>query len=322
MQFTSFPVGCGNDDLFLDRIEVDPCGIIRVIGWSSFSEIKQCPRVFLDSHIVPFLQHYRVTRPDVDARVGVTSSLQTGLVFEFLGSESLAGRQFEALSIQIDGFPQFRFQGAFEFLSPHYRGFLTSSWVRHRETVYLSGPPNMDVHPDILALAKKLEGPVLDFGCGSGAVVAELQKLGREARGLELDTPLIRDAISPQLAGSVTLYDGRFPSSFSTASFKSVFCSEVLEHIPDFRSAVREIARLATHQVIFTVPDIAAIPIGFRHGLAPWHLLESTHVNFFNQKSLESLLLGYFAKIDFGRVCPCNFNDSPFHVSLVASCFK
>src|SRR5437763_15527996 len=99
---------------------------------------------------------------------------------------------------------------------------------------------------------------------------------------------MIRESIRPGVSSSITLYDGQFPSPLQNGSFKSVFCSEVLEHIPDYETAIREIARLATERVTFTVPNASAIPNGFRHRVVPCHLLEGTHVNFFTQTSLVS----------------------------------
>src|SRR5205823_8419709 len=133
---------------------------------------------------------------------------------------------------------------------------------------------NRAVNPDTLALAKQLREPVLDFGCGSGALITELRALGTQAQGLELDTQVIRQSIRSEATPYITLYDGQFPSPFFNGSFRSVFCSEVLEHIPQFEEAIRDIARLATEKVIFTVPDASAIPLGFLHVLVPWHLLE------------------------------------------------
>jgi hypothetical protein len=65
---------------------------------------------------------------------------------------------------------------------------------------------------------------------------------------------------------------------------------------------------------------MTAIPVGFRHKLIPWHLLEATHVNFFTQKSLGSLLRRYFRRVEFGRISLTAVNDSPYYVSLVAFC--
>lgn len=139
-----------------------------------------------------------------------------------------------------------------------------------------------------------------------------MRRIGVEAYGLELDSPIIRESIPPQSAGAITLYDGSFPSPFEDGRFQSVICSEVLEHIPDYQAAIRDIARLAIEKVIFTVPDASAIPVGFRHGVVPWHLLEGTHVNFFTQQSLKHALESSFSKIEFGRIGLVHLNDTAF----------
>ncbi len=321
MRFTSFALARPFGNGFLDHLDLDPSGIIRIAGWLKGPvEPKIIPAVHLDREDVPFLEHYRLSRPDVEPLPGMNSVFQPGFVFEYLLPESLSWREFESISITGPKSLNARFEGRFAFVAPHYRALLDSREVYHRDRIYGSGPPNPAVHPDILALAKKLPDPVLDFGCGSGALVVELQSAGIEAHGLELDTDVIVRSIRPESKNLVTLYDGRFPSPFPARKFRSVFCSEVLEHIPDFQGAIREVARLAASRVVFTVPDASAIPLGFRHGLTPWHLLEATHVNFFNQNSLRAALEPCFRQITFGRVCQCTFNDSPFYVSLVADC--
>jgi SAM-dependent methyltransferase len=322
MQFTSLTIARPVKNAFLDVVELDPSGIIRIRGWSRLPfDPNTVPRVSLEHETVPLLQQYRVTRPDVESTVEGIKVLQAGLVFEYLVPESLLSRAFKSCSI-IAGKLEIYFEGEFNFLNPHYRGLFDTRCVYHRENIYGSGPPNSAVNADTLALAKTLPEPVLDFGCGSGALVAELRALGIAAQGLELDTQIIRQSMHYAAGPYVTLYNGQFPSPLSAGSFRSVFCSEVLEHIPDFAGAIREIARVATERVIFTVPDASAIPLGFRHTLVPWHLLEGTHLNFFNQISLQRALESHFSKIEFGRISPCTMNDSPFHVSLVAVCLK
>jgi SAM-dependent methyltransferase len=309
-------------DIFLETLELDPSGIIRVSGWSRVRfESNAVPRVFLDRENIPFLQHYRIERADVKSVIKDINVPQAGIIFEYLVPESVTSKPFRSISIALDDL-EVHFEGEFGFVNPHYRGLFDSQRVYHRENIYGCGPPNSAVSPDTLALAKKLPGPVLDFGCGSGALITELRTLGVEAHGLELDSPPIRQSIQPDVAPHITLYDGQLPSPFSAGSFRSVFCSEVLEHIPQFEAAIRDIARLATERVIFTVPDASVIPLGFRHALVPWHLLEGTHVNFFNQTSLRRALEPHFSSIDFGRISPCTMNDSPFYVSLVAVCLK
>ncbi len=247
---------------------------------------------------------------------------QTGLELHYLVPESMIGQEYTALTLELETGDPLRFEVHARFLSPDYRVLLHSPEVLHRAHIYGSGPPNLTIHPHIVELAKELKGPVLDFGCGRGALVGELRRAGIEAYGLELESEIIRQAIPPDLAPFITLYDGALPSPFQDNQFRSVACSEVLEHIPNYLAAIADIARIASEQVLFTVPDASAIPLGFRHGCVPWHLMEATHVNFFNQASLEHALKPHFSRIEFGRIGQSRFNDSVYYVSLAAMCLK
>jgi ubiquinone/menaquinone biosynthesis C-methylase UbiE len=110
------------------------------------------------------------------------------------------------------------------------------------------------------------------------------------------------------------------PVPFADRSFDVVVCSEVLEHIPEYRQALAEIARVCRGRAILTVPDMSAIPLGCWHRLIPWHLLESTHFNFFTQESLAECLRPLFPVVSFGRIGMSRINETPYFVSLVASC--
>jgi len=319
--FHEFPIGRPGLGGFLDILQVDPSGIIRILGWSdSLFRVEQAPGIYLEGERVPFLQHFRYHRGD--AALAVSSGYtQRGLALDYLTPDHLIGRSLTVLRLEFEN-GELEFEADFHFLNPNYRELLNSPDVWRREQIYGSGPPNVAVHPEVLDLAKELKGPVLDFGCGRGALIAALQPLGVEAYGLELNSDLLRQVIPPSLKSLITLYDGAFPSPFRDAQFRSVMCSEVLEHIPDYQSAVRDIARLTSESAVFTVPDASAIPVGFRHGSVPWHLLEGTHVNFFTQQSLHNALQPHFSKIEFGRVGLSRFNDSSYFVSLAAFCSK
>jgi SAM-dependent methyltransferase len=302
---------------FADSVELDACGLIRISGWSTGSVSNgDAPRVKIQLHEIPFLQMYRFERGDVEAVAGGIP--QAGLVFEYLVPETLCHQAMKSHTLSISGLASFRLPEGFEFLIPHYKGLFDSRDVLHRENMYGSGPPNRVSSPEAIALAESLTGRILDFGCGSGALIRHLRSKGFDAYGIELDSPIIRQHMYPEMSPFITLYAGEFPSPFAEKAFDCVFCSEVLEHIPDFQGAVAELARLARKKVLITVPDMSAIPVGFRHGIIPWHLLERTHVNFFTQTSLEHLLRRHFSQIEFGRVSLCKVNESHFFTSLVA----
>ncbi len=322
MQASTFDIARAIPGAFLDYLQVDPSGIIRLIGWSTagFAEGK-LPAVLLDGEAIPFLQSFRFRRPDV---LSESTSLlnQTGLEFNYLVPESRTHQRVKTLTLQLAPDVALHYQLDSQFVNPDYRSLFDSPEVLHRDQIYGSGPPNSKVHPHVAELAKQLRGPVLDFGCGQGALLDEFQTAGIEAHGLELDSPMIRAFVPAEKLQSITLYDGSFPAPFADRSFESVVCSEVLEHIPDYRTALAEIARIAIRKVLITVPDATAIPLGFRHGSVPWHLLESTHVNFFNQESLASALKPHFSHIEFGRLGSRAFNDTPYYVTLTAMCLK
>ncbi len=323
MRFSSFTLSRPVGEVFFDQLQLDPCGLIRIVGWSRIPvQQAMIPQVMLDGQPIPLLQQYGVTRRDVEMMASQISPVHAGLVLEYLLPQALAQGSYQSISISLPPYFEAAFRGRFDFVDAHYRPLLDRPEVLHREHIYGVGPPNVAVNAETLNLALKLPGPVLDFGCGSGALIAELQRAGIQAHGLEMQSPMILNALPPELKPSVTLYDGSFPAPFANGSFRSVFCSEVLEHIPDFRGAIRDIARIVSDKVIFTVPDASAIPIGFRHSLVPWHLMEASHLNFFNQSSLAHELKPYFSRVEFGRVGECRFNDSPFSSSLVAICWK
>jgi hypothetical protein len=211
----TFPLRRPFRDGYFDSLEVDPSGLIRICGWSKGPpKPNGIPTVRLETEDVPLLQHYRVSRPDVEQEVGIGVLLQPGFGFEYLVPESFLGRQFTSISVALEGILKLQFKGVFEFINPHYRGLLDGREVYHRRQIYGSGPPNPAVHPDIQALAKKLTGPVLDFGCGSGAMISGLRAGGVDAHGLELESELILPFIQPELRSAITLYDGEFPVPF------------------------------------------------------------------------------------------------------------
>jgi len=241
----NMPWGCG----FVDRICVDPCGLIRIEGWwEGVFEDETLPVVCLDRVQIPFLQHFRFTTPDVPM----------GLALEYLVPDTLTGT-FNTLEATVGG-RSFRFESSFIFVTPHYKGLLNSGVVWHRDNIYGSGPPNSVVDPEVFELAKRLPPPLLDFGCGKGALLGRLRQLGIEAYGIELFSAGLSAAIIPEVADRITFYDGSFPTNYEDGQFNSVVCSEVLEHIPNYGGALQEIARITRQSVRSSTRRRCSIP--------------------------------------------------------------
>src|SRR5882757_190719 len=89
---------------FVDRICVDPCGLIRIEGWwEGVFEDETLPVVCLDRIQIPLLQHFRFTRPDV----------RTGLALEYLVPDTLVETP-TTLEVTISR-RNFRFESSFTF---------------------------------------------------------------------------------------------------------------------------------------------------------------------------------------------------------------
>jgi 2-polyprenyl-3-methyl-5-hydroxy-6-metoxy-1,4-benzoquinol methylase len=159
---------------------------------------------------------------------------------------------------------------------------------------------------------------VLDFGCGAGTLVSILRRHGREADGIEVDRPAIRAALCPDAQGFVRLYDGTLPLPYPDGRFNSAIAVEVLEHVRDHDAVLAELCRVAPARLVVTVPDMSAIPLSHHNNTVPWHLLESTHLNFFTQSSLSLALLRHYAAVEVARIAPAVTNDSKWYTSLMA----
>ena len=95
---------------------------------------------------------------------------------------------------------------------------------------------------------------ILEVGVGEAEVASRVRARYPEARFVGIDLP------DPELAEHWAAQDmnGAFADivrlPFPDASFDLVLAIEVLEHVPDPAGALRELARLATGQLVLSVP--------------------------------------------------------------------
>lgn len=305
-----------------DVLSVERAGLIRVEGWESNARIQdiECAECFVDGKKLPVLEMFRAYRPDVAAALG-SDNFFLGVVVLYRVPPELHGVLHHVKLTHSDA-TVFELNAAFQTLNPAYDKLLDTPDVLHRENIYAYGPPATAVAEEIQRLARMVPGPVLDFGCGSGALVKLLRAHNIEAYGLEIDRKPIVDSVTADVKAFIKFYDGRFPVPFADGEFESVIATEVIEHVPDFQSALDEITRVTRNHFLITVPDMSSIPICHHNNVVPWHLLESTHVNFFTQASLRRLLGRRYTDIQFARICPTVTNGSKWFGNLVGLCRK
>ncbi|EAY29324.1 class I SAM-dependent methyltransferase [Microscilla marina] len=129
---------------------------------------------------------------------------------------------------------------------------------------------------------------VLEVGSGDGSILQELsrQNFAQELYSVEISQSgleAIQARNIPQLK-SVQLFDG-YKVPFEDHSFDLVILTHVLEHVEFERLLLRELKRLAKHQVI-------EVPKDYRFGVDKKlkHFLAYGHINMYTPSSLRFLV--------------------------------
>jgi 2-polyprenyl-3-methyl-5-hydroxy-6-metoxy-1,4-benzoquinol methylase len=143
---------------------------------------------------------------------------------------------------------------------------------------------------------------VLDAGCGAGRHVCEAFRIrGVDVVGIDLKwEDLCKTATTLYLMhaqngggqGSCLISQAdvaRLP--FKDGAFNAVICSEVLEHIPDSRTAVRELVRVLKPggKLVISVPRYLPERICWALSKA-YHSEPGGHIRIYRRKELKALL--------------------------------
>ncbi len=147
---------------------------------------------------------------------------------------------------------------------------------------------------------------VIDVGCGGGFVVEAMRRVGARTVGLDLSPP------------SIAYARRRFPEcefacgtaeDFARAgrTFDFIYCSEVMEHVPNpesFAAALAQLCRPGGYLFV-TTPDIGHWRVP--KDLVSWNLVyPPQHVSYFTAKSLGLLLArhGFALRRKFFKLKP------------------
>lgn len=116
---------------------------------------------------------------------------------------------------------------------------------------------------------------LLDAGCGEGRHCFGAMVRGANVIGLDLDFDAIRDPSGilrkrgeEQDRLGAMLQGDAFHLPFADQSFDRIICSEVMEHVHDYRGAVRELARVAKPgaRIAVTIPTATSEHLYLRLG--------------------------------------------------------
>jgi SAM-dependent methyltransferase len=148
---------------------------------------------------------------------------------------------------------------------------------------------------------------VLDLGCGAGRFVAALRDAGADPVGVELAEAALERARRNVPGADLRLVaeDGALPLGHGEVDL--VWCSEVLEHVPDtvaFLTEARRVLR-GDGRLLLTVPDHGRLKrtlIALAHHDAHYDPL-GEHVRFYTRRSLARALHATgFERVELGAL--------------------
>jgi len=113
--------------------------------------------------------------------------------------------------------------------------------------------PLHDINPARLAYiserARLEDGPVLDVGCGGGILSEAMARVGADVTGIDMaEAPLAVARLHARETDTPVTYLATTAEALAAerpASFHTVTCLEMLEHVPDYPSTVQACADLA-----------------------------------------------------------------------------
>jgi len=150
---------------------------------------------------------------------------------------------------------------------------------------------------------------VLDAGCGEGRHCFGALERGARVVGLDLDRASLEAGARPlrNRAGELNslgamLQGDAFHLPFQNASFDRVICSEVMEHVHDFRGAARELARVTRPggTLAVTIPTATSEHLYLRLG-DDYFESPGGHIRIFRPRTLaEGLAAAGFATVGVG----------------------
>lgn len=128
---------------------------------------------------------------------------------------------------------------------------------------------------------------ILDLGCATGDYCSNLKSIGYECTGVDINPEYIEKTRKKGIDAYVMKGDDlQFPDN----SFDTVLLFEVLEHVDNPYTVLKEAKRVAKKNILITVPNCTQFPELKASSLTYEHMLENDHINFFTKNDLENLI--------------------------------
>jgi len=137
----------------------------------------------------------------------------------------------------------------------------------------------------------------LDVGCGDGYYLKFIEQNYKHvfSIGVDISSSQLKHAKRKIKVKSNLIVASATNLPFKDSSFEVVLCSEVVEHIPDVTSTLKELARVCKSKLIISTPTLTAPFIRFELNIAKklgrpgkWG---KTHIREFKQNEFLSLLI-------------------------------
>jgi 2-polyprenyl-3-methyl-5-hydroxy-6-metoxy-1,4-benzoquinol methylase len=135
----------------------------------------------------------------------------------------------------------------------------------------------------------KARGRVLDVGCGTGAMLKEMEASGLETYGVEPNPKAVQACLRKGLrVVEGTLENARYPAGY----FDTIILSHVIEHVPSPRSTLGFLYPILKPggRVFISCPNARSYMAGlFKQFWAGWHI--PFHLSHFTPETMKTLIL-------------------------------
>lgn len=129
---------------------------------------------------------------------------------------------------------------------------------------------------------------LVDVGCGDGYLLYSLAQKHKHAKLYGLDLTQKRIMTTKKHVPSAYLLCSDIQLlPFSDNSFDIVICSEVLEHLPDYKKTLNELFRITKNRLIITVPNEQPLTKVFCPKCKTIHYLDG-HLHSFSEADFRS----------------------------------